>query len=809
MVDLQKLIASFLVLAILVVAVGFLVSNLGGGKINPEVALESKERIPEISQNAFVEDLPVGSLESQTNLNKLEEKLPQVVLTDNLTENFAKGLAQEVILANPNGPQEVDGQQMLTKPDLEKILSNPVNLDMPIEQSLIQEDWDEMAKEGIREITSYSNGDLISYLTNFNEITARNLSDQNLKNINNNADVPREVLSYVEILLEKTDKEVKNLKVPTILKDFHISFLRLNTYQKKAIGLAMDSRDPLKASVVMSSKEAGFNQALADFSLEYGKLKSMENISTLSQDEKFSLINLIKPKTAYAFLGFGDIVFDPAKLARDIWEWAQKTIKSIIRNQIIHYAVQQVINWIQGGGKPKFVNDWKKVLTDAGDNAAGTVIEKTIPQLCSEFGPLVRVYLLPKQRLDSQYSNGIPQSKCTLSEVVSNIKDFYNSFENGGWIAYSRMLRPEGTFLGSVIQLQDEILLAKSTEEKATENETQSGGGFLSTKVCTDPTQGNIRDLEPDVVGPPKPPPYNESDARAAIGFGIAEGFLDPTLEYVPDSLNKDTGDFEACEKSSWKVTTPGGSIAANLNKAMGSSIDNLISSEDVASLMAAFIDSALNKLLMAGKEGIASVTARKRTSTPNYNPQNECAAWINNPQAYQDCLDSVAAIASSSTDGLLNSAQLLQVANITKTQLEQINTLLTQWPIARDALIAIINSLEAAYPGNACPRWVEHRPGSNERLANIITSLGEVVKEQALTNNLITNINNLIAEIQNNPQPTTDQLVKWNDLIENKFNTTLINQSLQAAKDLMAEVNEMIRFTTEIRATCEGIPWT
>ncbi len=810
MVDLQKLIASFLVLAILVVAMGFLISNLGGGNGETNAVLESKKTIPEISKSAFVENLPTGSLESKTDLNtEIQADIPQVVLSNNLTENFAKELAQEVILANPNGPQEVGGEQILNKPDLEKILSNPANLDVTGSMPLIEEDWDRMAEVGIREISSYSNGDLISYLTNFNEITARNLNDQNLKNLNNTSELPREVLSYLELLLEKTDREVKDLRVPSVLKNFHISFLRLNTYQKEVVKLANDSTDPLKASLVMSAKETGFNKALEDFSLEYAKLKSMENLSSLTQDEKFSLVDLIKPKTAYAILGFGDIVFDPAKLARDIWEWAQKTIKSIIRNQIIHYAVQQIINWIQGGGKPKFVNDWKKVLTDAGDNAAGTVIERTIPQLCSEFGPLVKIYLLPKQRLDSQYANGIPQAKCTLSEVVSNIKDFYNSFENGGWIAYSRMLRPGGTFLGSVIQLQDEALLAKETEKKATENETQSGGGFLSTKICTDPSPGNIRDFEPDIVGPPKPPPYNEYDARAAISFGISEGFLDPTVEYVPDSLNKDTGDFEACDREDFKVTTPGGAIAANLNKAMGSSIDNLISSEDVSSLLAAFVDSALNKLIMAGKEGLASVTAKKRTTTTNYNPQQECAAWLNNPQAYQDCLDSVAAIASSSTDGLLNISQLLQIANITKTQLEQISLTLNRWIIAKDNLTDLVNNLERSYPSSTCPKWVEHRPGTNERLANIITSLADVVKEQAINNNLIVNINNLIAEIQNNPQPTADQLIKWNDLIENKFNNTLISQNVQMAKDLMHEVDDLTWFTLKIQATCNGAPWT
>ena len=123
MVDLQKLIASFLVLAILVVAMGFLISNLGSGNGETNAVLESKKTIPEISKSAFVENLPTGSLESKTDLNtETQADIPQVVLSNNLTENFAKGLAQEVILANPNGPQEVGGEQILNKPDLEKIL---------------------------------------------------------------------------------------------------------------------------------------------------------------------------------------------------------------------------------------------------------------------------------------------------------------------------------------------------------------------------------------------------------------------------------------------------------------------------------------------------------------------------------------------------------------------------------------------------------------------------------------------------------------------------------------------------------------
>jgi len=90
-----------------------------------------------------------------------------------------------------------------------------------------------------------------------------------------------------------------------------------------------------------------------------------------------------------------------AKLAlsdevKDILSQARKIAGQIIMHQVLNMLTNQLIKWIQGGGTPQFVSDWKGFLKDAADKSAGLFIDKYLGMgyLCEPFDMEIKIALL-------------------------------------------------------------------------------------------------------------------------------------------------------------------------------------------------------------------------------------------------------------------------------------------------------------------------------------------------------------------------------------------------------------------------------
>jgi len=166
------------------------------------------------------------------------------------------------------------------------------------------------------------------------------------------------------------------------------------------------------------------------------------------------------------------------KIARWVKEDLVKSLRDVIAKRIIDYIVDQTIVWIQGGGQPKFVTDWDGFLKDAANIAFDQVIKDVgLAQLCSPFKLQVQISLLPVQQFQQRID-------CTLDDVVKNIEDFYNDFENGGWIAYNETWQPQGNYYGEMLMIHDEMITRGALAKEAAEKEALAGKGFLSVKKC-------------------------------------------------------------------------------------------------------------------------------------------------------------------------------------------------------------------------------------------------------------------------------------------------------------------------------------
>lgn len=175
-------------------------------------------------------------------------------------------------------------------------------------------------------------------------------------------------------------------------------------------------------------------------------------------------------------------VIDFANLARMAWEWVQTTIENalldFVRKQIMDMIVRDTITWIQGGGTPKFITDWRGFLQDAANVAFDTVINQVgLARLCQPFSMQIQLSLLPVQRFPTRIS-------CTLDQIVGNINNFYNNFSNGGWIAYSASWDPNNNWYGNMLQIEDQFIIENSRRVRAAQNEGQASAGFLGVRRC-------------------------------------------------------------------------------------------------------------------------------------------------------------------------------------------------------------------------------------------------------------------------------------------------------------------------------------
>lgn len=173
-----------------------------------------------------------------------------------------------------------------------------------------------------------------------------------------------------------------------------------------------------------------------------------------------------------------------SKAAKDMIKEAVRIAGSIVMHQVLNMLTNQLIKWIQGGGTPQFVSDWKGFLKDAADKSAGLFIDKYLGMgyLCEPFDMEIKIALLEVEDFETRVA-------CSVSDIVENIEDFYNDFSRGGWKGWLELTKPQNNFYGGYLLAQDEKVDRANKAREASLNEAASSGGFLSVKACI---KGNV-----------------------------------------------------------------------------------------------------------------------------------------------------------------------------------------------------------------------------------------------------------------------------------------------------------------------------
>ncbi len=575
--DIKKIITGFLVLSIVTGVLTLAVFNFTGSQpaASPNLISAVGENSLSVASSALVESLPETNVQAG-----MQTKNPAAVSTaglaadnSNLTQNFARVFTQEVLDNNPGGPQtDLNGQQTLNLPT-ENYAQELIQKALATTTIEIDE---EIPASAIKIKSFYAPDDLANYFESVNKILADVSSSTASLNIANQSSTP-EILTLSQLIFESAFQKLKDISVPQPLAEMHKTILKFFGNQNKVLEIASGYQsDPLKAVLVLQSNSQLVERDLGNFQNEFQKIKPVlasENYLKNSRDDLSILQKLLGVEVAYAIpvtevgaalaAAIAQVADWVTSLAKDAAQWAYDTALRIAVKLLIDTFQNQVVNWIAGNGDPKFITNWSGFLSDVANKAIGQSIYQVAPFLCSGIGPLLRIAVTPVPAIDTSV-------RCTLNQVVKNVTDFYNSFQNGGWVAYGATLQPGNNFFGNLIQLND-VITRKAAEAVGTaQSKAIAGQGFKGITKCVKSHEERGQPIAWDETGRP-------------TDYGPSVTVCDQEIE-----------------------TTPGGAVANALFGSMNWQVGEIVNARRFEELAGAIIQAGINRMI---KEGLNALT--------------------------------------------------------------------------------------------------------------------------------------------------------------------------------------------------------
>ncbi len=271
---------------------------------------------------------------------------------------------------------------------------------------------------------------------------------------------------------------------------------------------------------------------------------------------------------------------------QSLLEWVESFAKTVIQKAVLDVVVDQIITYIQGGGKPQFVTDWQGFVEGAGQRAAGDFAKSLgAGFLCEPFSLQLQLAIGGKPKKFSE------EATCTLDKIVSNIQDFADDFRTGGWVAYGESWKIQNNFLGSLVNAQEKSGRVKEAAGLAALNEAVAGKGFTSPKKCVKDAQGQNLDNQAAAL---------EKAAAGAVGTPQY-----PSLKAQADGARASANAYQG--KPTCKIITPGSTLGDLTTKALGSNVDFLLNADQLGDYVSAIVDAVLNRVIDEGLDKATS----------------------------------------------------------------------------------------------------------------------------------------------------------------------------------------------------------
>jgi len=679
--DLKRFITGFLVLATITGSLTLVFSSFhdSASSVATPAPTSGEAAAPKIGDKAISEPIPASS--GSVTYDISQPYTPTAQPSDNFTDNLAASLAYNLVKANPNGPSAATG---ITVPaDLNVQLDSYVQnvaltpLLYPIDASRIQ------VKQ------KYTSDDVSNYLAGISDAMSRTTGAGGLGRLLQNTPEgapDADSIAASGYLYAKAEQDVYALTVPAPMLDLHKSLLSYIELQKQLVGVDY-TNDPVKAIAyagkfpLLAAKE-GQNVGVQVGKVQQNLTKILSEANDHPTIERQIAI-LLHIQDAQAQ---GLPTHDNANWLTNILNgigitgsWSTLTVKSlkdiatqVLKNQIVHRLVQQTIQWIQGGGKPQFVTNWKQFLGDTANEAAGAAIQQINPRLCSGLRPFVVNFLTGSN------ATGYNRVTCTLDQVVRNIQNFYQDFRSGGWVAFAALSQPQNNLWGVIAISTEEAAQKAIDAQKAAEKEA-GVNGVLPTKSCVNYSIKAIAEINvqqeqasnPNFAGVVRcytvnrPPTPDECDPTNTTG-------------YCGDTATTRMCDVKVCKADGQQITTPGDFVAGQANKAIGADLDNIINAQDLTGLISVAINSAINRLVNIGTKGLLGLfggndhpSTNVGTSTPSGNDLPDNPADVDAQRQ-----------------------QVLQLATSYQERLNQASSTLAGWEAQSSATLTLLGQL-------------------------------------------------------------------------------------------------------------------
>ncbi|MFY9493033.1 MAG: hypothetical protein WAP55_00900 [Minisyncoccia bacterium] len=356
-------------------------------------------------------------------------------------------------------------------------------------------------------------------------------------------------------------------------------------------------------------------------------------------------------KKADAILGVADQSFDITigDIPRLLFQIGEKVLKyglEKLKKRMLTQIQNDLVNWVQNGGEPRFIKDPGKFLKDNVDATAAKEIDKFFLSkninICSPFKANVR-FLVSKPLLLKEDS-----VRCSLGDMVGNLENFAQNFQDGSWTAWLKLHETRNTLPGSYLAAT-ELIGAKVAQSGNTAQATISAGkGFLDQKLCSQtktpkynlsfvisqgPNTGNIEEVE--ITDPVIIQQILDETNKEVYSWASIWPLSNPGIFMVEaDSIEfTNTGEFKTedhlppikkyhslttCSKE--ETITPGSIVGDQISGLLEKTgIDNIINAKELAQILDAVIDAAVNR---AAREGLSYMKSGRGSYTSPLNPR-------------------------------------------------------------------------------------------------------------------------------------------------------------------------------------------
>lgn len=336
-------------------------------------------------------------------------------------------------------------------------------------------------------------------------------------------------------------------------------------------------------------------------------------------------------------------------------EVVRQTLMTIAR-RALQGITKSTTTWINTGywGNPLFLENPKSFFKDIGKYEVRTLVDEIgYNSISMPFGKSTALNIIGSYK--RQFSDN---ATYTMSKVIDDpvlLKNFRNDFNVGGWNGFLINTQyPQNNYLGYQMMISDELSRrlegTVANNAQTVQKTLDQGMGYLSPQTCaTNPAYNSFKNQF-------NAPTFDKSKfsieyykSHPSPTSQTAEEAAQWEADYQKALTNAEVswGTTNACpnrgDGSSGLIsTTPGSTVGAAINKALGGTQDQTTLAAAMGNSVSAILDALLNKFMQKGLNKLASKVNPPKTDDWSYNgetlgvtPTND--DWSNGPEVEID----------------------------------------------------------------------------------------------------------------------------------------------------------------------------